>query len=288
MAMRALLVMAACVRAEGDWADETKVAKMEAPAMSEAAFLQKWAGVVERVHVGDEALDDAVMVEAATRRALEGDNPFSLLLQALQQISSTWSSIVNAFKSSYSKEIADKEFANGWSKFKAATKVFKGAGLAGSKTDEFFRDIQGLIQLPSKYEKDFQQQIEWIKLFDNFTWSEHNTQFAQGKGGTDTMFSMFAKNRHDAQETMDVLFMTCAQEFKLADNYFVISESKSILGGIFSKTDLKFKKIPAGITSEELMFVSEYFSLLAYQQLALAEGTKVPPDPSFPSSATAA
>ena len=30
------------------------------------------------------------------------------------------------------------------------------------------------------------------------------------------------------------------------------------------------------------MFVSEYFQLLAYQDIALAEGIANPPDPSFP------
>ena len=92
------------------------------------------------------------------------------------------------------------------------------------------------------------------------------------------MFTMYARNRQ-ADQKIDVLFMTIAQQFKLADNYFVISESKSILGGLFSSTKLKFKEIPAGITTEELMFVSDYFSLLAYQQIALAEGLDEPPDP---------
>ena len=81
---------------------------------------------------------------------------------------------------------------------------------------------------------------------------------------------------------VDVLFLTCSQTFKLADDYFVISESKSILGGLFSSTKIKFKKKPASLSTADLMFVSEYFSLLAYQQIALAEGMAAPPDPQFP------
>ena len=45
---------------------------------------------------------------------------------------------------------------------------------------------------------------------------------------------------------------------------------------------VKFKKKKASISDADLMFVSEYFSLLAYQQIALAEGIAAPPDPSFP------
>jgi hypothetical protein len=116
------------------------------------------------------------------------------------------------------------------------------------------------------------------------TWSEHNTQFATGKGGDDTMFTMYARNRQ-ADQKIDVLFLTCVQEFSLADNYFVISEHKSILGGLFDKTTLKFKDVPAGISTEQLMFVSEYFQLLAYQEIALAQGIANPPDPTFPPAA---
>ena len=81
---------------------------------------------------------------------------------------------------------------------------------------------------------------------------------------------------------VDVLFLTCSQTFELADDYFVISESHSILGGLFSKTKIKFKKKPASLSTADLMFISEYFSLLAYQQIALAEGMAAPPDPQFP------
>merc|ERR1711998_62840 len=102
-----------------------------------------------------------------------------------------------------------------------------------------------------------------------------------GKGGSDTTFTMYALNRQDDSK-VDVLFLTCDESFKLADDYFIISESKSILGGLFSSTHIKFKKKPASITTEDITFVSSYFSLLAYQQIALAEGIANPPDPSFP------
>merc|ERR1712039_329448 len=97
--------------------------------------------------------------------------PFDSLFNIINQITGTWQNIVNAFKSSYTEQIADKEFNNGWSKFKAATRAFKGAGLGYANADEFFVDI--------------------------ITWSSHNTQFNIGKGGDDKQFTMFARNRQD-------------------------------------------------------------------------------------------
>ena len=83
---------------------------------------------------------------------------------------------------------------------------------------------------------------------------------------------------------VDVLFMTCKQQFKLAKDFLVISQSKSMLGGLFSSTQIKIKKMDAGLKDRDLQFVSSYFSLLAYQQVAIAEGLPAPPDPSFPQS----
>jgi len=241
--------------------------------LSEDEFLQKWGRYVHRV------------TPSESRRLQgppgPGGNPFSLLMQIIQQITSAWQSIVNAFKSSYKEQLLESHLNNGWSKYKQATKVFKGAGLPYDKMDSFFADIKSMIAIPANYSKDFDNQVKWIKFFDNTTWSEHNTQFSSGKGGSDNIFTMYARNR-DADQKVDVLFLTCSQTFELADDYFVISESHSILGGLFSKTKIKFKKKPASLSTADLMFISEYFSLLAYQQIALAEGMAAPPDPQFP------
>jgi hypothetical protein len=131
--------------------------KGDLPRQREEAFLAKWGHVVSRVSPKE-------YVEVGRR--LQGGDPFSLLMQAIQNIANTWQSLVNAFKSEYSEEIVDKEFSNGWSKFKEATKIFQGAGLQYDKTDEFFADIQDMVQIPDKYRSDFNDQIKWIKVRD--------------------------------------------------------------------------------------------------------------------------
>ena len=74
------------------------------PRMTEEAFLAKWGDIVTQVSM------EEMMVEHGHGRNLQG-NPFAMLLAAIQQITNTWQSIVNAFKSSYKEEIADKECA---------------------------------------------------------------------------------------------------------------------------------------------------------------------------------
>ena len=74
------------------------------PRMTEEAFLAKWGDIVTQVSM------EEMMVEHGHGRNLQG-NPFAMLMAAIQQITNTWQSIVNAFKSSYKEEIVDKQCA---------------------------------------------------------------------------------------------------------------------------------------------------------------------------------
>lgn len=251
----------------------TTLALPTALALTPEEFQKKW---------GPEGRGITKEVTPSSMLALtaEDGDPFSSLFDILNQIASTWQNIVNAFKTEYKEELVDKEFDNGWSMFKASTRAFKGAGLNFGDEDEFFTDIKQMIQLPDQYSADFDKQVEWIHFFDESTWAEHNTQFDIGKDGSDSAFTMYTKKR-DGEDKLDVFFLTVNQKFHKADNYFVISQTHSYLGGIFSKTEIKFKKVPAGMSDADITFVSDFFELQAYQQIAMASGGQVPvpPDP---------
>ena len=124
LASAVLILLTLAAQANADPANDNEAVGVATKRLSEAEFLAKWGHIVTRVDAGAPA--SAAMMPVG-RRSLQGGNPFALLLQAIQQITGAWQSIVNAFKSQYSEQIADKEFANGWSKFKQSTKVFKGA-----------------------------------------------------------------------------------------------------------------------------------------------------------------
>jgi len=266
--------LAECLLTHGDHKEEViECERAYVQCLKTAVFVQKWGPEGHNVLIESDPASNSPNVGGA----------FDSLFGIIGKITGAWSSIVSAFGSSYSEQLVDKEFNNGWSHFKASSKTFQGAGLAYEMSEEFFGDVKGMIGLPDKYADDFQEQIKWIKFFDNITWSNHNTQFNIGVGGSDSQFTMFARNRPEDQK-IDVLFMTVQQTFEKADNYLVISESRSILGGLWSSTHLKIEKIPAGLTDADLTFVADYFQLLAWQQIALASGMEVPPDPSFPSA----
>jgi len=248
--------------------------------------MKKWGHIVTMTdlkgaeHPGELFSKPAAMRGPKASRQLLQANPFSMLTGAISSITGAWSSIVSAFKTTFSQQLVSTQFNRGWSKFKESTKVFKGEGLHYDKAPEFFADIRQMIAIPDKYAKDFDSIINFIQFFDKEYWSEHDTTFNKGSGGQASHFTMMANNNQDTQK-IDVLFLTCSEDFALAPDVFVISQSHSYLGGIFSSTTLKFKQRPAGLSTQDLQFVSQYFLLLAYQEIALAEQLPQPPDPGF-------
>jgi hypothetical protein len=244
--------------------------------------MDKWGHMVSMVSIAD--LMKPGGNQTASRKLLQAppspSNPWAMLNSIIQGITGDWLSIVNAFKSSYSEQLDYEQLSRGWSKFKEATKVFKGEGLTYDKAPAFFADIRQMIQIPANYSADFDEMIKFIQFFDKEYWSSHDTTFNIGKGGSDTHFTMMANNNQNTSK-IDVLFLTLSEQFKLAPDVFVMTESHSYLGGIWSTAKIKFDERPAGITSGELQFVSQYFLLLAYQEIALAEGLPAPPDPNF-------
>lgn len=244
--------------------------------------MSEWGSLVSVVSMAD--LVTPLENHTTSRKLLQapapGPNPWQMLNSIIQAITGDWLGIVNAFKSSYSETLDYEQLARGWSKFKEGTKVFKGEGLTYDKAPAFFADIRQMIQIPANYSADFDEMIKFIQFFDKEYWSSHDTTFNIGKGGSDTHFTMMANNNQNTSK-IDVLFITLSEQFKVAPDVFVMTESHSYLGGIWSTAKIKFDKRPAGITSEQLQFVSQYFLLLAYQEIALAEGLPAPPDPNF-------
>ena len=111
-----------------------------------------------------------LLPQASPRRALlqtpPASNPWEMLNKIISAITGDWSSIVNAFKTSYSEQLGYEQLSRGWSKFKESTKVFKGEGLTYDKAPAFFSSVRSMIDIPANYSKDFDQIIQWIQFFD--------------------------------------------------------------------------------------------------------------------------
>jgi len=230
--------------------------------MNHTMFMDKWGSYIQEVNIPEEGDPDAEMkLQAQFLPALGG------LAGAVNSVTSAWSGIVSAFGSSYSKELTDMRLNRGFDKFRSSMKTFVGEGLPHARSKEFMKDLSKKLSIPSAYKKDFEFIAKWVQFFDQQTWTQSDINFSKGKGGTTSNFNFFAKNR-DKDQKLDVTYVTCSNEFKLAPDIYVWTTRRSKMGGLFSSTKTEIQKKPAAITETQLKFVSEWFLLLAYQELA--------------------
>lgn len=70
------------------------------------------------------------------------------------------------------------------------------------------------------------------------------------------------------QQKLEVFILTVENLFKLAPDVFVILEETSQFWGMKSSGKIRFEKRPAQLKPDQIKFVSDYFSLIALQELA--------------------
>jgi len=232
------------------------------PVLNQTEFMDKWGSYIMEMKPAEERTMDEEM------RLQSGFLPFLTgLAGAVNSVTSAWSGIVSAFSSSYEKTLVDMKTNRGFDKFRSSMKTFSGEGLPHSKSKEFLTDLGGRLDIPKAYKSDFKFMAKWIQFFDSQTWTQSDVNFSKGKGGTTNNFNFFAQNIPEKAK-MNIVYVTCKQDFKLAPDLYVWMTRKSKLGGLFSSAKTEIKKKPAAITEEQLKFVSEWFLLLAYQELS--------------------
>lgn len=230
------------------------------PGLNETAFMSKWGSYITELPLTEQRTSNRE-VQVQFLPFLTG------LVGAVNSVTSAWSGIVSAFKSSYSKELQDMKMNRGFDKFKQSTKAFSGQGLPSERAEDFMNDLAGRLAIPDGYREDFKMLAKWIQFFDDQTWTQSDITFSKGKGGNANNFNFFSRNR-GGEGKIDIVYLVCNQDFSLADDLYVWVTRKSTMGGLFSSTKTEIEKKPAALSEEQLKFVSEYFLLLAYQELA--------------------
>jgi len=251
----------ACVEACGCEWTELKVSK----ALNDTEFMNKWGSYITEMPIprnGEKlSMDEEMKLQAQFLPFLTG------LAGAITSVTDAWKGIVGAFASSYSKELQDIKLNRGFDKFRSSMKAFAGEGMPYDQTEAFLGDLAGRLAIPDSYKADFQFMAKWVQFFDSQTWTQSDVTFKKGNGGKTSNFNFFARNRPEDGK-MDITYVTCGQDFQLADDLYVWVTRRSTMGGLFSSTKTEIEKKPAAITQDQLKFVSEWFLLLAYQELA--------------------
>jgi hypothetical protein len=126
--------------------------------------------------------------------------------------------------------------------------------------------LKSVVKVPSKHNDAVDQIVRWGLYTGANTWNAAENVFDIGSGGKVKNFQIFL-NRNTQCEEMNIVLVKTDVSFKMAEDIFVISKSKSSWGGAFSSTKLHWKKNKAPIKQEDLTFVSEYFITLGMNRI---------------------
>merc|ERR1711871_1644350 len=96
--------------------------------------------------------------------------------------------------------------------------------------------------------------------------------FDIGKGGENAVIQLFTAKDMSCNR-MSVVIVTSSNTFKLKPDLFIITKTKTSMGGAFSDTKLEFQTEDAGLSAADLQFVSTYFLGIALEQLKASQGT---------------
>ena len=121
--------------------------------------------------------------------------------------------------------------------------------------------------IPKKYWGEVENAGKWAAYTASSTVSKQTFTFSAGKGGDASVLQFYIENNRE-QKKLDVFTMTVDHKFKLAPDVFVILAETSQFWGISRSSKIRFKKMPANIKQDQIQFISDYFSLVALQELA--------------------
>jgi len=223
-----------------------------------------------RFTVGSENKKSGKMLR---RRLIAG--AFGSLLGAIDGISSTVQGVtsavqgvVNLFGKQSSEAIVNQLTNRGFSEFSANTRVSI-SSMHTSVFDAYVEDTVKLMKIPKKHNAYVDNLLDKAKYVYKQEWINLDTTFDEKKGGYARNFQIMIYRDVNC-ETMHLVVVQPNIKYKLKEDLFIISKSKSSMGGAFSSTKLDWKtgKIPKSLDIDTMKFVNEYFQTMALAKLA--------------------
>ena len=211
--------------------------------------------------------------QQVTARSSQGETqnvgvlPVLGLIGAVNQAVGIVQKIVSFFGKQYSERLVGSFTDNGYKKFSGSANLMHGTGLPYANVERFMELMGQGNNIPKKYWKEMRGMAKWAAYTTSSTITKQTLEFSAGKGGNGKVIQFYMVNDREKQK-LEVFTMTVSTEFKLAPDVFVILEETSQFWGMKSSAKIRFEKRPASLKPDQVKFISDYFSLIALQELA--------------------
>ena len=174
---------------------------------------------------------------------------------------------------SETSETLEREFTErGYESFVAKTQVKKGTNV---RMKDYRAEMKSALQnmdIFKKMPKSYKRQVAaTVSAFyqipkEEGTWYDTDFVFKAGtKGKAHSIHIYFYRQANDFTrcDNFHYLIMGNTFDFEMADDIFVISKSKSSMGGRFKSTKLEWKKRDAAIKEADIQFITATFQATA-------------------------
>lgn len=107
--------------------------------------------------------------------------------------------------------------------------------------------------------------MDFADVVDSSSWTNYQSFLRTDNEGTCKSIQIFFNI--DLETNKYNVFVTDVKtKFKIADDVFVMSKSKSTFGGLFQKQTIEFKKRPHILTVEEAEILMTFFDIIALKK----------------------
>jgi hypothetical protein len=189
------------------------------------------------------------------------------LIGAVNAAVSIAQKIVSFFGKQYSERLVGSFTNNGYSKFSGSAKIMHGQGLPYKNIPRFLELLGRSRGVPNQYKEEMLSIGRWAQYTSRNDLTKQTVEFSAGSGGNCKVLQFYIQNNR-AEQKLDLFILTVENSFKLAPDVFVILEETSQFWGMKSSANIRFEKRPASLKPDQIKFVSDYFSLIALEELA--------------------
>eukprot|EP00178_Gracilaria_changii_P027838 TRINITY_DN9203_c0_g1_i2.p1 TRINITY_DN9203_c0_g1~~TRINITY_DN9203_c0_g1_i2.p1 ORF type:complete len:215 (+),score=50.47 TRINITY_DN9203_c0_g1_i2:38-646(+) len=177
-------------------------------------------------------------------------------------------------KSSAMKDLEDnkndpfvsKLFSNGLKKFESSAKVEFIQEVPAGELSGFVNYLASALRVPSDKRKAFKETMEMSVWMDVNDWKEISFIFNLGLGKAKYVSVVAAVNQ--GKNTIDFLISDVQSTFEMGDDIFVSTYTKKSFFGLFGKTSIKIKKVPAKMTQKSIELIFKFFKIVAFERFA--------------------
>ncbi len=142
-----------------------------------------------------------------------------------------------------------------------------GQGLPYKNIPRFLELLGKSRGVPNQYKQEMLSIGRWAQYTSRNDLTKQTVEFSAGSGGNCKVLQFYIRNNR-AEQKLDLFILTVENSFKLAPDVFVILEETSQFWGMKSSANIRFEKRPASLKPDQIKFVSDYFSLIALEELA--------------------